>query len=275
MPPAVASLDVTEVGGDTGRTLEDATIVKGGTGEADLPADQGRIALDVRVRIPNRMFLRGRGLDTEWQGDLAVSGTASAPMIDGELTAVRGRIDALSKTFRLAGGEVAFDGGAAIDPQVDVEAVHEGDDITVTVRVSGPASKPEIALSSQPMLPQDEILSRMLFGKQVTDLTGAQAAQLAAAVAELSGATGSGPGFMEKIRRGLGVDVLQFGGETGTSVRAGQYLSDDVFLGVEQGLGAESSQVTLEVGITDNIAVESNVGATGNSNVGIQFKWDY
>jgi len=275
MPAEVATLDVTEVGGDTGRAPGEDRIVKGGTGEADVPAETSRVGLNVRVKIPNRMFVRGRGLDTEWQGDLTVTGTAAQPVVNGQITAVRGRIDALSKTFSLASGEVAFDGGESIDPQVGVEAVHQGEDIIVTVRVSGPAAKPEIDISSQPELPQDEILSRMLFGKQVTDLSGAQAAQLAAAVAELSGATGSGPGFMEKIRRGLGVDVLQFGGESGTSVRAGQYLSEDVFLGVEQGLDTESSRVTLEVGITDNIAVESNVGATGNSDVGLQFKWDY
>ncbi len=275
MPPDVATLDVTEVGGDTGRAPGDGRIVKAGTGETDVPAETSRVALDVRVKIPNRMFVRGRGLDTEWRGDLQVTGTTARPVVNGEITAVRGRIDALSKTFKLASGEVAFNGGGSIDPQVGVEAVHEGDEITVTVRVTGPAERPEIDISSQPELPQDEILSRMLFGKQVTELSGAQAAQLGAAVAELIGATGSGPGFLDKVRRGLGVDVLQFGGESGTSVRAGQYLSEDIFLGVEQGLDTESSRVTLEVGITDNIAVESNVGATGNSDVGLQFKWDY
>ena len=168
---------------------------------------------------------------------LTGGGTAQATIgLLGLLTAVGGVAASIARertttlSYR-AVEHVAFDGGESIDPQVGVEAVHQGEDIIVTVRVSGPAAKPEIDISSQPELPQDEILSRMLFGKQVTDLSGAQAAQLAAAVAELSGATGSGPGFMEKIRRGLGVDVLQFGGESGTSVRAGQYLSEDVFLG--------------------------------------------
>jgi translocation and assembly module TamB len=272
----VAELNVTEVGGE--RANGDARSASGGAVEAGTgetgASDQGRIALIIDVRIPNRMFLRGRGLDTEWQGDLAVRGTAASPVITGDLTAVRGRIDALSKTFRLESGQVGFDGGE-IDPAIDMTAVHTSENLEVTVNVTGAASKPDFTLSSRPDLPQDEILARLLFGKEVTDLSAGQAAQLAAAVAEFSGATGSGPGMLEKLRRGLGVDVLQFGAGDGTSVRAGQYLTEDVFIGVEQGMTQESGKVTVEVGITDNIAVESNVGATGNSNVGLQFKWDY
>ena len=275
LPPAVADLNVTEVGGDSGNAEAPAMggAVEAGTGKANTAGD-GRIALAIDVAIPNRMFLRGRGLDTEWQGDLKVRGTAAAPIVTGNLTAVRGRIDALSKTFQLERGRVIFDGGE-IDPRIDTRAVHTSADLQVTVKLTGPASEPDFALSSRPELPQDEILSRLLFGKEITDLSAGQAAQLAAAAAELSGATGSGPGMLEKLRRGLGVDVLQFGAGEGNSVRAGQYLTDDVFVGVEQGLSQESSKVTVEVGITDNIAVESNVGATGNSNVGLQFKWDY
>lgn len=279
LPPEVASLEITEVGGDEaerdGRNASAGPERARENGEKDEEASQ--VKLDIRVKIPNRLFLRGRGLDTEWSGKLRVTGTAATPRVNGSLRAVRGRISALGKTFDLASGVVTFDGGEQIDPRIDTEAVYEDPDIVVTVNVRGPAGQPAIELSSQPDLPQDEILSRLLFGKEVTDLTAAQAAQLATAVAELTGATGSGPGILERLRRGLGVDVLQFGGSggAGTSVRAGQYLSEDIFVGVEQGLGPESSRVTVEVDITDNIAVESNVGATGNSNVGLQFKWDY
>lgn len=276
LPPEVADLNVTEVGGDSGNAEAPpmrSGAVEAGTGKADT-AGENRIALAIDVAIPNRMFLRGRGLDTEWRGDLKVRGTAASPIITGNLSAVRGRIDALSKTFQLKSGRVSFNGGE-INPIIDTTAVHTSADLRVTVNVTGPASEPSFSLSAQPDMPQDEILSRLLFGKEVTNLSAGQAAQLAAAVAEFSGATGSGPGMLEKLRRGLGVDVLQFGGGSGTSVRAGQYLTEDVFVGVEQGLTQDSGKVTVEVGITDNIAVESNVGATGNSDVGLQFKWDY
>ena len=278
MPPQVADLNVTEVGGDrpppAQGTQEDSDSEKTADGGND--SDAGRVSLDIGIEIPNRMFLRGRGLDTEWAGNLTVTGTAAVPAVQGQLTAVRGRIDALGKSFQLDSGTVTFDGGDDIDPIVDITAIYTSTDLNVTVNVAGTGSNPEITLGSQPDLPRDEILARLLFGKQATELSGVEAAQLAAALAELSGATGGGPGILDRVRQAVGVDVLQLGGGAGgSSVRAGEYLGEDVFVGVEQGLGAESSKVTVEVGITDNIAVESNVGATGESNVGLQFKWDY
>ena len=278
LPADVAELDVVEVG--RGNTAAGAAADSDESGEEDAAADSetappARIALDIQVEIPNQAFLRGQGLESEWAGQIDIAGTADQPIVTGGLQAVRGRIDALGNAFTLQSGSVSFDGGDDIDPEIDTEAVHEGENITVTARVSGPASNPQFELTSQPELPRDEILSRMLFGEDTGQLSPAQAAQLAAAAAELSGVTGGGPGTLGRVRGALGLDVLRLGGDTATSVTAGRYITDDVFVGVEQGLESESSKVTVELGLTDNIAVESNVGATGQSNVGIQFKWDY
>lgn len=274
MPPEVASLDVVEADSQEGEAGEEAN------GQSPESAEEGappaKIALDIDVEIPNQLFLRGRGLDTEWSGNLRVTGTASKPVVTGEIVSVRGRIDALSKTFQLQTGRVEFDGGDQIDPRIMTEAVYDSENLQVVVSLEGPAQQPELTLSSRPELPQDEILARLLFGESAAELSPLEAAQLAAAVAELSGATGSGPGILDRVRRFAGVDVLRLSGEgEATSVTAGKYLSEDVFVGVNQGMGTESSEVTVEVDITDNIAVESNVGATGQSDVGIQFKWDY
>ena len=66
------------------------------------------------------------------------------------------------------------------------------------------------------------------------------------------------------------------GGEDGDAkVTAGKYIGDKVFVGVEQGATAESGGVSVEVELTPNISVESGVGQTGDSNVGVKFKWDY
>jgi len=279
LPAEVAELDVVEVG--NGAQASNAAngappAGDGASGSNGNGADSAsRIRLDITVEVPNQAFLRGQGLDSEWAGAIQVAGTAGQPVITGQLDAVRGRIDALGKVFSLESGTVTFDGGDTIDPEIDTEAVHQGEALTVTARVSGPASNPSFSLSSTPDLPRDEILARLLFGEDITALSTGQAAQLAAAAAELSGVTGSGPGLLDQVRNAIGLDVLSLGGGGGTSVTAGRYLTDDVFVGVEQGLEADSSQVTVELGLTDNIAVESNVGATGQSNVGIQFKWDY
>src|SRR5262249_19661281 len=60
-------------------------------------------------------------------------------------------------------------------------------DLTATLRLTGTARNPEIAFSSNPALPEDEILPQVLFGHSIEDLSPFEAAQLAASLAALSG----------------------------------------------------------------------------------------
>jgi translocation and assembly module TamB len=272
LPPSVRALEVTrEIGGTSAGADADSRPER----DEDA-APPMRVGLDVTVTIPNRLFVRGNGLETEWQGELNVTGTADQPVVRGQISTVRGQVSVLNRVFTIEEGVVSFDGGREIDPGLSVRADASGEDITATVIVSGSASEPEIELASDPPLPQDAILSRLLFGKDPADLGTLEAAQLATALAQLTGGGLAGGGFMERVRNLIGVDVLRLGGADGeTAVSAGTYLSQDVFVGVEQGTTAESGAVRMELGVTDNISVESNVDAAGDTNVGIQFKWDY
>ena len=85
--------------------------------------------------------------------------------------------------------------------------------------------------------------------------------------------------FLDRTRKLLGVDQLEVkqpdenGG--GTALSAGKYVGDNVYLQVEQGLGPESGKVSVEVEVTPNITVESEVGVDSQGGAGINWKWDY
>jgi translocation and assembly module TamB len=137
-----------------------------------------------------------------------------------------------------------------------------------------------LEISSVPELPQDEIVSRMLFHKNTSQLSTGEAVHLAAAVATLSGNDGGAGGILDATRHTLGIDVLRIestgsGEDEAPAVSAGKYVTEDVYVGVEQGTASDSGSVGVEVELTPNISVESGVGQTGESNVGIKFKWDY
>ena len=88
-----------------------------------------------------------------------------------------------------------------------------------------------------PDLPQDEVLAHLLFGESMKQLTPIQIAEIGAALAELSGATGGG-NPLNAIRKGLGLDRLNVGGGTngaGASVEAGRYVAKGVYVGAKQG----------------------------------------
>ena len=77
----------------------------------------------------------------------------------------------------------------------------------------------------------------------------------------------------------IGVDVLDVGTTDGPAggaeVSAGKYITDEVFVGVKQGTTPGSSAVEVEVELTPNISLNGDVGSAGQSDIGVQFKWDY
>jgi translocation and assembly module TamB len=272
LPPEVADLDVIEIHSGSNAPDEQTTAVSGIGGFA--------LGLDLLIDMPRRIFVRGRGVDSEWSGRLKIGGTASQPEIAGDISLVRGQVSIIGQAFKLDHGTISFAPGKKIDPLIDVVAVKDTRDLKATVRVSGSATQPKIELTSVPELPQDEVVAQVLFGKSATQLSGFQAAQVAAAVAQLSGTSDPASDVVDRLRSGFGIDVLRFesvgaAGEESPGATAGKYVTDEVYLGVSQGAEAESGSVGVEVELTPNISVESDVRQTGESNVGVKFKFDY
>lgn len=266
MPPAVPTLDVTVQEDGTGSPQGKSAQPAGGNGGP---------TLDLHVNAPGRVFVRGRGLDSEWSADLGIGGTTGQPIVSGKMQSVRGQLDVVGKTFALQTSKVTFTGGKTVDPLLDIASSYKTSDLSVTARLEGRMSSPELTLTSDPSYPKDEILSRIFFNKSRGGLSPVEAAQLANAAAQLSGQT-SGFDVLSSIRRFVGVDVLQVDtGEKGASVKAGKYIEEGVYVGAKQGASPGSGGVEVEVEVTPNISVRTETGQTGDSNTSIQFRWDY
>lgn len=268
LPGGVSTIDVIIVQGpDEADTIEEPE-------EAEpLPLE-----LDVTLAIGNPPArVSGRGVDSLWTGSVRVTGLAEDPAVEGVLTSERGTLDFAGKTFTLSRGRVIFAGEKPIDPRLDIALDYARSDFAATVGVSGRGSSPSIDLSSSPSLPRDEIIARILFGKGVGELTAFEAAQLANTAAELSGGGIGGFGVLGQIQETLGLDVLRVdqGASGGTTVSAGKYLREGLYVGVEQGALASDSNVKVEVDVTSNISVETKIGNDASSDVGVNWKWDY
>lgn len=270
LPASIPTLAVTEVGAlPPGRKAP----------EPDAEANGPPVRLDVEVSIPAKFFVRGRGLESEWNGAIAVAGEADAPVVTGQLDLKRGSFDIVGKRLALTQGNVRIEPDASkrLEAVVDVLAEYEGADFTVGARVKGPATDPEIELTSTPELPRDEILARMLFNKNAGALTAEESLQLAAAAASLVGGGGGGFDPVGDIRRATGIDTLRVdvGGEAGPAVEAGRYLTDDIYVGVRQGAAAGTGAVSVEVEVFDSVTLESEAAQDGSQKVGARLKWDY
>lgn len=259
-------------------------------------------ALDIKVSVPQYFFIRGMGLESEWQGELSITGAASQPSLRGSLNPVRGYFDIFSRTFEFTGGEIAFAGGKEINPALSLELTYEGPDVTALIKTGGTAKSPKLNLESRPPLPQDEVLARVLFGKRTSDLSRFEAIQLANNMRELTGFGGSGFDMLSGVRKQFGLDMLRIGGTSGPDQRttsgqsgegnltgggsngesdagapaleAGKYINDSIYVGVEQGATEDSTSVRVEVELYPRVTLEGK-SSSDTSEVGIGWKMDY
>jgi len=234
--------------------------------------------LDVKVVADNQIYVSGMGLDSEWAADIRITGTTGNPRITGGIDLVRGTLGFAGRSFDLEEGRLRFNGGSATNPELNLRASGEASDVTVNIVVSGTGENPDIAFSSTPSLPQDEVMARILFGNSIGELTPIQAVQLAASLNSLRGGSG-GLNPLGVLQSASGIDRLRILGadeETGrgTSLAVGQYISNDVYVEIiTDTRGFTATQI--EISLSKALSVLSQVGSFGGSNVNVQYRKDY
>jgi translocation and assembly module TamB len=247
------------------------------------PAAPGpTIGLDLTVSAAQAIFIRGHGLDAEMAGRLHVGGTSAAPEISGGFHMRNGTFSLAGTTLTFSKGEISFDGSGLrnkIDPTLDFEVTNTSGNVTATLAVTGYADAPKFSLSSIPDQPQDEILAHLLFGQSAQSLGPFQYAEIAEALASLTGVGGGVAGNpLNSVRKGLGLDRLSVGSDTNgnPSLQAGRYVARGVYLGAQQGTGGDT-QGTLQIDLYKGLKLQTNVGSSGSggSSVGLTYQFEY
>jgi translocation and assembly module TamB len=240
--------------------------------EEDPEAQRGlQIGLDIGLRSPGGdVLVVGRGLNVEMGVTAQITGTIAQPVLSGAARVVRGDYDFAGKRF-------VFDDRGTVtlstnpdNIRLNLTATREDPALTATIRVTGTASRPVIALTSTPALPQDEILSQVLFGRSASQLSAFEAAQLAAGVASLAG--GGGFDVIGNLRELAGLDRLSFGGEASSlTVAGGRYITDDVYLEIIGG-GENGAAVNVEWQVRRNLTISSKIGGQGDASLSIRWR---
>ena len=210
-------------------------------------ASSAPIVLDLTISSPNQTFVRGRGIDAELGGTIALTGTAAAPVVSGAFELRRGRMQILTRRLEITEATITF--GGDLVPLLDLEATTNSGNATIIIRLTGLASNPQVSFTSTPALPQDEILAQLIFGQSLSRLSPLQIAQLADAAAQLAG--GRGTSLFQSLRSTLGIDDLDISTDEtgGTSISAGKYLNERTYIELQQsGTGGARAIINLDIG---------------------------
>ena len=237
--------------------------------------------LDIKARASSRLMVTGLGLDSEWRADLVIKGAVDNPAISGRADLVRGGYQFAGRRFNLDRGMIRFTGEAPPDPVLDITALADIQGLSATIRVTGTGLHPDINFQSTPALPEDELLSRLLFGTSITNLSAPEALQLAAAVASLRG--GSGGGFnldpINAVRRAVHLDrlrILPADPTTGmrTAVAAGKNIGRRTYVELITD-GAGYSATSIEFRITRWLSVLGTISTIGRESTNLRISKDY
>lgn len=260
---AVPQLQVQHVGVDEDEVIETADL------------HPWKLDLDV---AGGEVKVRGLGIDSIWTTSLEIGGTADAPRLTGRADLVRGDYDFAGRNFRLERGIIRFRGESPPDPLLDIRAEANAQGLDATVIVGGTGLQPEITFASVPQLPQDELLSRILFGTSITNLSAPEALQLASAVAALrTGGGGLDP--LNSVRRAVGLDrlrILPADIATGqkTAVAAGKYVTRKLFVEViTDGQGYSATRAEYQV--TRWLSLLSSISTIGRTSANVRVSKDY
>ena len=121
------------------------------------------------IRLGDDVRLEAMGLKTKVGGALNIRQDPSKPLSgNGQLELRDGRFKAYGQNLIIKEGRILFSG--PIDqPYLNIETYRDPDtiedNVTVGVRVTGPAAKPKITVYSEPQMAQSEQLSYLLRGK--------------------------------------------------------------------------------------------------------------
>jgi translocation and assembly module TamB len=245
------------------------------------------ITLNLTLDAPARIYIRGRGIDAELGGRVVFQGTASNPLPQGGLQLRRGTFSLVGQTLNMTDGTIDFSGAGLTDPQLKLVATSVTATLTATLTISGDVKNPKIVLSSVPDLPQDEILSQLLFNSSKASLTPFQLAEIASALASLSGIGSPIGDPLEKLRTSLGLDQLSVGSDAsgGASLQAGRYIAPRVRVGASQSVSGGDTQATVQIDITKGLKLETTAGtassaataagSTNGASIGLKYQFQY
>jgi translocation and assembly module TamB len=261
LPPDVAVLDVRRRGQKSAPPRERPLV----------------IGLQLVINAPQQVLIQGRGLDAELGGTLKIGGTSAAPEVSGDLELQRGSMSIGGGTLAFQSGRVSFDGADPknrLDPTLNFSAqanLTAPTAATAYLDITGLATAPTFNFHSDPPLPQDEILSGLLFGVPAASLSAVQLAQIGAALATLTGVGGDGSyNPLVYLQKTFGLDRLTVGSDTttsatgtptsaGYSVAAGRYVTKRVYVQAKQ-TTTGSSQVQVDVDLTKHLKLLTRLG---------------
>jgi translocation and assembly module TamB len=236
----------------------------------------------LRVEGRNALVMHNNLGDIVASVSLQLNGQVKDPIIEGRITASRGTLNFRNNPYEITRGLVYFPARLGADPILNIEGQSVIRGYRVTALLEGPLSHPTTTVSSEPALPQADVVSLILTGTlSSTDTSTSVLAQsgLGTAASLLTDALINAP-ISKATNKLFGLSRLEISpviGGTGSAptarLTAGQRISKDITFTYSTNLASDPNMVAVveyrvsnrlsfvaeyEQGSTRNLSTRSN-----------------
>ena len=137
----------------------------------DMAFDFPKFKLKIDVSADSGLQFQNEFLDVELKAAVTVVNTIEAPRLIGkaELVPGQGKLNFKDHVFQVQSALVKFDNPAVLNPIFDLVATTEISGTKVQLYTSGTADRFKVELSSNPVLPEPEILSLLAMGRTLEE----------------------------------------------------------------------------------------------------------
>jgi translocation and assembly module TamB len=246
------------------------------------PAAPPSFEARVRIVAPRGIEARSempRG-SVEVIADVTLEIAGDEVFAEGALDVVRGEVEPISgRNFAIEHGKVQFTGGPPRAAVLEIRAVHENPAAKVTVSITGPLTKPEIRLSSDP--PMDDGAIAMLIATGQTEFRPGTGG-VGTLSAEEAGRAALGA-VATQVFKGLVAEKLPLDSVAldATTLRAGKYIGDKVYVGYVRRFDAKpeegeaTDEVRLQFRLSRRWKLEASAGNARNYGASLMWSKDY
>ncbi len=238
------------------------------------------LELDLQIDVQNNATIKTKNLSSFWRGGVKVEGLAHDPQLFGDFKILKGEYNFNGKKFDIKEGTISFAGDPDKKTTLYVIAAKDLGKIVAEVILKGSVKNPSVAFRSNPPMSQREILSWILFGRGITDITPFQGAELSQSISDLTKKAQKEPDVLTKIRDKIGIDRIDISKTEGNesnevSLQVGKYISRGVFVKLNKSITSQANQVGIEANILPNIKAEAQVGDDSSTQLQLKWKKDY
>lgn len=259
----------------SGPTLSSDVVVLGREQpkpEARSGALPTRVVVDARFDFGDDFHIHGKGLDAMLGGTIRVRAQGGQPPVaSGTVEVTRGAYTAYGQNLQITFGRLNFN-GPLDNPGLNISATRPNlpSGIDVGVDITGTVQRPQVKLTSNPAMPQTQILAWLIMGQPLNQLGSGDLALLQTAAAALLGGDG-GPSLTSRVAQAVGLDSISvqsatndLTGQQESLLTVSKRLSKDLQITFSRGLDGVSSIFGIQYQLTKRLSLRTQAG-TENS----------